>query len=112
MPSFLCGVLSSPNEVVLGPALLALTHLALHPQCRNAIVDAGGLKPLVICVRLVAAPPVLVHACKCLAAIALDPECKVRIAGADGVAALVELLGEPSGTCVARARESLGFLGS
>ena len=96
-------------QVVLGPALLALTHLALHPQCRNAIVDAGGLKPLVICVRLVAAPPVLVHACKCVAAIALDAECKVRIAGADGGAALVELLGEPSAyVCrAARARPPL-----
>jgi hypothetical protein len=83
-------------QVVLGPALLALAHLSLHEACRVSIVESGGLNPLVLCLRVVAAPPVLVHACKAIAALAMLPANKVRIAGADGVAALVDLLGEVS----------------
>jgi hypothetical protein len=44
VPGFLVGMLSSKNDVVLGPAAIALAHLALLDGARIPICDVGAVK--------------------------------------------------------------------
>ena len=43
VPSFLTGMLYSPNQGVTGPAALALVHLSLYDDLRVPIADSGAI---------------------------------------------------------------------
>jgi hypothetical protein len=95
VPGFLVGMLaSSDNDVVLGPAAIALAHLALHDEARVDIVDSGAISALVKQCRECKSPAVLAQCCKCLAALALRLEVRQRVAGEGGMAALCDLIQE------------------
>mmetsp|Transcript_17003 Transcript_17003/g.22060 ORF Transcript_17003/g.22060 Transcript_17003/m.22060 type:complete len:552 (-) Transcript_17003:45-1700(-) len=94
VPGFLVGMLASDNDVVLGPASIALAHLALLDEARIPICDQGAIGPLVQQCRSCKSPAVLTQICKVLAALASRSENRQRVAGEGGTAAICELISE------------------
>ncbi|CAM9715093.1 unnamed protein product, partial [Sphacelaria rigidula] len=91
-PAFLVGMLSSPNELVTGPAVLALSQMAHHEACRRALGVAGGIPPLVLLASTSQSPAVLTQVCISLALLSQYPPNKAVVAGKGGIAAMVRLL--------------------
>mmetsp|Transcript_20834 Transcript_20834/g.48340 ORF Transcript_20834/g.48340 Transcript_20834/m.48340 type:complete len:608 (+) Transcript_20834:282-2105(+) len=96
VPSFLVGMLSSSNDIVLGPSAIALCHLSLHSDAKVPIVEVGAIPPIARNLRVCPSPAVLTQLAKCLASLAQNAPNKARIAGDEGMAALVELCAENS----------------
>ena len=96
VPSFLVGMLSSSNDIVLGPSAIALCHLSLHADAKVPIVEVGAIPPIARNLRICPSPAVLTQLAKCLASLAQNAPNKARIAGDEGMAALVELCAENS----------------
>eukprot|EP00903_Cladosiphon_okamuranus_P006097 g6007.t1 len=91
-PAFLVGMLSNPNELVTGPAVLALSQMAHHEACQRALGLAGGVPPLVLLCFTSKSPAVLAQACISLAQLSRYPSNRAIIAGKGGIAAMVRLL--------------------
>jgi hypothetical protein len=94
IPSFLVGMLTSSNDVVLGPSAIALAHMSLHDAARIPIYESGAVPNLVRQARHCASAAVVTQVCKVLASLALRPENRQRVAGEGGMAAMCELIAE------------------
>ncbi|CAM9399461.1 unnamed protein product [Ectocarpus sp. 12 AP-2014] len=91
-PAFLVGMLTNPNELVTGPAVLALSQMAHHEACQRALGLAGGIPPLVLLCFTSQSPAVLVQVCISIAQLSRYPPNRAIIAAKGGVAAMVRLL--------------------
>ncbi|CAN0100954.1 unnamed protein product [Ectocarpus sp. 6 AP-2014] len=91
-PAFLVGMLTNPNELVTGPAVLALSQMAHHEACQRALGLAGGIPPLVLLCFTSQSPAVLVQACISIAQLSRYAPNRAIIAAKGGVAAMVRLL--------------------
>ncbi|CAM9873374.1 unnamed protein product [Pylaiella littoralis] len=91
-PAFLVGMLSNSNDLVTGPAVLALSQMAHHEACQRALGLAGGVPPLVLLCFTSQSPAVLTQACVSLAQLARYAPNRSIIAGKGGIAGMVRLL--------------------
>jgi len=94
VPAFLVGMLTSTNDVVLGPSAIALAHLSLHDTARVPIYEAGAVAHLVNQARTCPSPAVVTQCCKVLSSLATRLENRQRVAGEGGMAAMCELIAE------------------
>jgi hypothetical protein len=91
----LVSFLALDMDVIVGPALLALSHLALyHADVRPAIVAVDGLKYLAIILKGSKAIPNLIQACKVCGSLALHFPNKADIVKSGCLEALINLVKE------------------
>jgi hypothetical protein len=80
------------SELVQGPALMALTHLSIHPELRPLIVLAGILPTLCKVLTRSKSKVILLESCKLCASLALDFSNKSLIVNSGCLHGLLDLI--------------------
>lgn len=80
------------NQLVVGPALMALVHLSLYPEMKKHIVSANVLSALLRLMAKSTSKPILTQCTKLLASLALEPSNKSQIAQSGCFHALYDLV--------------------
>ena len=83
---------SSSNDIIAGPAYLALSHVSLIPSLKHEIVVSNILP---ICLKTLAhghSVPIITYVCKLLASLALYRSNKLQIANSGCLHALIDLI--------------------
>ncbi|CAM9164661.1 unnamed protein product [Chrysoparadoxa australica] len=94
VPSFLVSMLGSPNELITGPAALALSQIVQHEACQESVMQRGGIAPLVNLSLANQSPAVLRAACTALASIAQFGPSKATLAGKGCIKVMIQLCAE------------------
>jgi hypothetical protein len=80
------------SELVVGPALMGLVHLSLHPMLRGPIVLAGVLSPLLNLMVKHDNKVILNQCCKLCASLALEASNKTLLAASGCMHAMFDLI--------------------
>lgn len=83
---------SSSNDIIAGPAYLALSHVSLIPSLKHEIVISNILP---ICLKTLThghSVPIITYVCKLLASLALYRSNKLQIANSGCLHALIDLI--------------------
>lgn len=88
----LAGFIKFKSELVVGPALMALAHISIHPQLKPAIVLADVLATVIKLLVTSESKPILCQSCKLLASLALHPANKPLISNSGNLHGLLDLV--------------------
>ena len=88
----LCGLIKFKSELVVGPALMALTHISLHDEMKPAITLANCLPTIIKLLVTSESKPILCQASKLLASLALHFPNKSLITNSGNLHGLLDLI--------------------
>ena len=97
LPSFLCSILASKQDTVVGPSLLALVHLSLHHSLVPLIMEQDISTLLIHQIRTSQSNPVLIQAAKLLASLGIHQSNKVTLSSSGCIQALLSLIQQAGG---------------
>lgn len=80
------------SELVIGPAMMALVHISIHPDLKPAIVLADVLPTIIRLLVTSESKPILCQACKLLASLALHFPNKSLISNSGNLHGLLDLV--------------------
>ena len=80
------------KQKVLGPAALALSHLARDDASKREVAALGGVKSLLLLLQMIDREPVLCQVCRTLASVALIDSVKMQISAHGGIRILARLV--------------------
>ena len=88
--AFLVHVCNTHNKSkVVGPAALALSHMSRDDESKREVANIGGVRQLLLLMKVIDKEPVLSQVCRTIASIALVDTIKVQIAAQGGIKVLV-----------------------
>ena len=88
----LAGFIKFKSELVVGPAMMALVHISMHPELKPNIVLAEVLPTIVKLLVTNDSKPILCQACKLLASLALHFPNKSLISNSGNLHGLLDLI--------------------
>jgi hypothetical protein len=88
----LIAYLTFSSEMVIGPAMMALTHLSLIPVMKEVIVSGRVLEPLLKVLATSQSPLTLALGCKLLASLALHFPNKASIVSSGCFHSVVDMI--------------------